>query len=158
LPGPRTLVWKGLDAVRLEICRAEVEGRELRATGTQVGVEPEPYELRYAVEPGRLRVEIAGGKSADLRLDGADFFDLGSSPLFNSLPVLEYGLNEGGEARDFVMQWISVPDLGVSRSEQRYEPFGPGMVRFRSGDFTAMLSLDEDGFVVRYPGLAELVA
>jgi uncharacterized protein len=154
----RTLVWRGLDAVRLEICRAEVDGRNLRATGTQVGAEPEPYELHYAVEPGRLRVEVVGGKSAELALDGADFFDLASSPLFNSLPVLEHGLNERGEARDFVMRWVSVPDLGVSRSEQRYEPFGPGMVRFRSGEFTAMLSLDEDGFVVRYPGLAERVA
>ena len=27
-------------------------------------------------------------------------------------------------------------------------------VRFRSGDFTADLEYDEDGFVVRYPGLA----
>jgi hypothetical protein len=153
----RTLVWRALDGIRLEICRVDVNGRELRATGTQIGVEPDPYELRYAIEPGRLRVEIVGGESADLGLDGADFFDVGSSPLFNSLPVLAHGLNEGGKARDFVMRWVSVPDLGVSRSEQRYEPFGPGMVRFRSGDFTAMLSLDEDGFVVRYPGLAERV-
>jgi Putative glycolipid-binding len=154
----RTLVWKGLDAVRLEICRAEVDRRQLRASGTQVGAEPEPYELRYAVEPGRLRLEVGGGASADLSLDGSDYFDLEFSPLFNSLPILEHGLDAGGEARDFVMSFVTVPALTVARSEQRYEPFGPGMVRFRSDDFTAMLSLDEDGFVVRYPGLAERVA
>jgi hypothetical protein len=153
----RTLVWKGLDAVRLEICRATVADRELRATGTQVGVEPEPYELRYALEPGRLRVEIVGGPAADLDLDGTDYFDLEFSPLFNSLPVLEHRLDEGGEARDFVMSLVTVPDLAVSRSHQRYEPFGPGLVRFRSGDFTAMLELDEDGFVTRYPNLAEVL-
>jgi hypothetical protein len=153
----RTLVWKGLDAVRLEICRAEVDGRELRATGTQVGVEPKPYELRYAIEAGRLRVEVAGEASAELSLDGADYFDLEFSPLFNSLPILDHGLDSGGEARDFVMRFVTVPALTVARSEQRYEPFGPGMVRFRSGDFTAMLSLDEDGYVVRYPGLAERI-
>jgi hypothetical protein len=154
----RTLVWKGLDAVRLEICRADVTGRELHATGTQLGVEPEPYELRYAVEPGRLHAEVVGGKSVEFGLDGADFVDLGFSPLTNSLPVLEYGLHEGGEARDFVMSLVSVPDLTASRSEQRYEPFAPGLVRFRSGGFTAMLALDEEGFVVRYPDLAERVA
>jgi hypothetical protein len=154
----RTLVWKGLDAVRLEICRADVDGRELRASGTQVGVEPEPYELRYAVEPGRLRLEVVGGTSADFGLDGADFLDLGFSPLTNSLPVLAHGLHEGGGARDFVMTLVSVPDLIASRSEQRYEPFAPGLVRFRSGDFSAMLSFDEDGFVVRYPDLAERAA
>ena len=153
----RTLVWKGLDAVRLEICRAAVEGRELRAAGTQIGIEPEPYELRYALEPGRLRVEIAGGHSADLELGGTDYFDLEFSPLFNSLPVLEHRLDENGEARDFVMSLVTIPDLGVSRSHQRYEPFGPGLVRFRSGDFTTMLELDEDGFVARYPDLAEQI-
>jgi hypothetical protein len=154
----RTLVWKGVDGVRLEICRAELEGRELYATGTQIGVEPEPYELRYSLEPTRLRLEIVGGTSADIGLDGADFLDLGFSPLTNSLPVLEYGLHEGGEARDFVMSLVTVPDLRVSRSEQRYEPFGPGLVRFRAGDFTAMLEFDADGFVDRYPGLAERVS
>jgi hypothetical protein len=154
----RSLVWKGLDAVRMEICRATVDDRELRATGTQLGVEPEPYELRYALEPGRLRVEITGGPVADLELEGTDYFDLEFSPLFNSLPVLEHGLDEGGEARDFVMSRVTVPDLRVSRSQQRYEPFGPGLVRFRSDGFTAMLELDEDGFVARYPDLAERIA
>ena len=154
----RTLVWKGLDAVRLEICRADVEGRELRAAGTQIGVEPEPYELRYALEPRRLRVEMAGGRSADHELDGTDYFDLDFSPLFNSLPVLEPRLDEYGEGRDFVMSLVTIPDLAVSRSHQRYEPVGPGLVRFRSDDFTAMLELDQDGFVARYPDLAEQVA
>jgi uncharacterized protein len=50
---------------------------------------------------------------------------------------------------------VAVPSLEVSRSEQRYEPIGPDAVRFRSGDFEAVLELDADGFVRRYPGLAE---
>jgi hypothetical protein len=68
--------------------------------------------------------------------------------------VLRDGLHEGGEPRDYTMAWVDVPSLDVRRSEQRYEPFAPGLVRFREEDFTAMLELDEDGFVVRYPGLA----
>ena len=56
------------------------------------------------------------------------------------------------------MAWVSVPDLAVSASEQRYEPLDRGVVRFRSGSFSADLELDADGFVVRYPGLAERVA
>jgi hypothetical protein len=55
------------------------------------------------------------------------------------------------------MTWVSVPDLTVSRSEQRYEPIAPGVVRFRSGSFEADLEFDDEGFVVRYPGLAERV-
>lgn len=109
----RTLVWRGLDAPRMEIARADVEGEELRAQGTQIGV---AYELRYELEPGRLRAEIVGGPSLDIGLDeGTHFFDLGASPLFNSLPVLA-GL-EGPS--DFVMTWVDVPSLEVSRVAER---------------------------------------
>jgi len=53
-----------------------------------------------------------------------------------------------------------VPDLGVRRSEQRYEPIDARRVRFvgLEDGFTAELELDEDGLVVRYPRLAERVA
>jgi uncharacterized protein len=153
----RTLVWTGLDAVRSEIAHVVVEDGRLRARGTQIGTEPRPYELRYEVDGGRLAVEVVGGPSAELGLDGADWFDLGFSPLFNSFPVLADGLHRGGAPRDYVMRWVDVPSLEVSRSEQRYEPVRPGVVRFRSGTFTADVELDGDGFVVRYPGLAGAV-
>jgi hypothetical protein len=156
----RTLVWRGIDAPRMEIAHVLVEGTELRARGTQIGVEPTPYELSYELEPGRLRSQVVAGASLDLELD-ADFFDLGYSPLFNSLPILRYNMLRGGEARDFVMTWVSVPDLSVSRSEQRYEPIRPGMVRYRGSHRLDApyhdLEIDEDGFVERYPRLAELV-
>ena len=147
-----TLVWSGADAPRLELVRVRVHDRDLHAVGTQIGVEPEPYEL----PPGRLRVET-GGRTVDVPLDGADFFDLETSPLFNSLPVLRHDLHRGGESRDFTMRWVAVPSLEVERSEQRYEPLGRGRVRFLSGEFSAEIDFDDRGFVVRYPGLAERI-
>jgi hypothetical protein len=146
----QTLVWRGLDAPRMEIADVEVADSGLSARGTQIGI---AYELRYELEPGRLRATIVGGPYLDLGLDGADFFDLGYSPLFNSLPVLA-GLDA---ATDFVMAFVEVPSLELSRSEQRYEPLGDGVVRFSSGAFVANLQFDEDGFVTRYEGLAERV-
>jgi uncharacterized protein len=146
----RTLVWRGIDAPRMEIARAEVDGAELRARGTQIGVS---YEARYELEPGRLRVEVVDGPSLDLGLGDTDFFDLAASPLFNTLPVLA-GLER---ATDFVMTFVHLPSLEVTRSDQRYEPLGDRGVRFRSGSFVADLDFDADGFVVRYEGLAELV-
>jgi hypothetical protein len=155
----RTLVWTGLDAVRSEVAQAAVgDGGTLHAWGSQIGTSPQPYELRYEVEGARLAVEVAGGRLVEHTLDGADFFDLGFSPLFNSFPIVRDGLHAGGGARDYVMAWVHVPSLEVERSEQRYEPVRPGVVRFVSGAFTAELEVDEDGFVVRYPGLAERVA
>ena len=56
------------------------------------------------------------------------------------------------------MAWISVPDLAVHVSEQRYTSIGPAadggaLVGFASGDFTATLHLDGHGLVVDHPGL-----
>ena len=141
----------------MEIARALWSSGRLEARGTQLGTAPEPYELRYRLEPGWLTVEVVGGHSCELGLEGADFFDLGFSPLFNSLPVRRDGLHRGGAPRDYAMLWIEVPSLAVERSAQRYEPLHPGCVRFSDASFSADIELDEDGFVVSYPGLAERV-
>jgi uncharacterized protein len=147
---PRTVAWVGDGAPRMEVAHVELHGREQVASGTQIGA---VYELRYRLEPGRLALELVGGAALDVELGDADFFDLGWSPLFNSLPVLRDGLLDAGPARDYVMRWIDVPSLEVSRSEQRYEPLGGGVVRFSAGDFTADITFDDAGFVVDYPGI-----
>jgi uncharacterized protein len=145
-----TLVWRGIDEPRMEIARAELDGGALSATGTMIGVS---YELRYELEPGRLRARIVDGPEVDLGLEGTDYFDLNFSPLFNTLPLLD-GLEQ---ATDFVMSFVVVPSLEVVRSEQRYEPLGDRLVRYSSGDFVAEIEFDDDGFVTRYQHLAERV-
>ena len=147
-----TALWRGLDAHRLEIARVERSGSEVRATGTQLGV---AYELRYELEPGLLRLEVVGEARAEVALGDADFFDLGFSPLFNSLPVVRDGLLDVSRARDYVMRFVEVPSLEVSTSPQRYEPLGERRIRFRSGNFTAVLEFAPDALVERYEGLAE---
>lgn len=134
----------------MEVAHVDVDGDGVAAVGTQLG---SVYELRYRLEPRVLSLEVVGERSLELDLGEADFFDLGWSPLFNSLPVLRDGLLEPGPPRDYVMRWIDVPSLEVSRSEQRYEPLGDGIVRFRSGSFSADIEFDRAGFVTRYPGI-----
>ena len=65
-----------------------------------------------------------------------------------------------------MVAWISVPDLGVHVSDQRYEHLGSSSdgatVRYASLEdgretFTANLELDHDGLVRHYPGLARRV-
>ena len=147
----RTLVWHGLDLPRMEI--AHVESLE-RATGTQIGGR---YELRWRLEGERLDLELVGQERATLELGDADYFDVAFSPFFNSLPVVHDGLLERGPARDYVMRFVSVPDLTISASPQLYEPFGDGVVRYSSGAFTADIEFDADGFVVHYHGLCKRV-
>jgi hypothetical protein len=150
----RTLVWRGLDVPLMEVARVEIEDGELTAAGTQLGV---AYELRYRLEPGRLHLELVGDRALDVGLDGCDFFDLGYSPLFNSLPVLRDDLLVEGPAREYVMRWVRVPELEAGELRQRYEPLGGRAVRYSSDSFTAEIDFDHDGFVTRYPGLAERV-
>ena len=135
----------------MEVAHVERHGGELTASGTQLG---SVYELRYRLEPQTLSLELVGGRSAEVALGDADFFDLGWSPLFNSLPVIRDGLLQSGTPRDYTMLWVDVPSLELSESPQRYEPLGDARVRFRSGSFCADIQFDSDGFVTSYPGIA----
>jgi uncharacterized protein len=159
--------WQGPDL--FELAFVELEDDRLSARGTQLR---SSYRLEYVVETGSmfvselLRAEVEtvhGIGTLDLRRgtkplrDDVLDLDLQASPLFNSLPVLRDRLHEGGDARDYTMAFVRVPELAVERSQQRYVPLGRGAVRFRSGSFTADLEFDRDGFVTRYPGLADRV-
>ena len=159
--------WQGPGI--FEVAFVELEGDRLTARGTQVRAD---YRLSYVLETSQMfvteyfRAEVEtqhGTGKLDLRRgtkplkDDVLDLDLQASALFNSLPVLRDRLHEGGDARDYTMAFVSLPELSVVRSAQRYVPLGRGVVRFRSGTFTTDIEFDADGFVVRYPGLAERV-
>jgi len=145
----KSMVWRRLDEPGMEI--AHVASLE-RACGTQIGL---TYELRWLLDGSRLELETVGGGTATVELGDADFFDVFASPFFNTLPVVRDGLLEAGPARDYVMQFVRVPDLTVTRSHQRYEPRGERLVRYSSGSFAADIEFDADGFVTHYEGFLE---
>jgi Putative glycolipid-binding len=149
-----TLTWVGDGAPRMEVAHVERHGEGITAVGTQLG---SAYELRYRLEPRVLSLELVGVRSLEVEIGDADFFDLGLSPLFNSLPVIRDALLSVDAPRTYLMRWVDVPSLEVTQAEQRYEPLGNGVIRFRSRDFAADIRFDEAGFVVDYPGLAKRV-
>jgi uncharacterized protein len=173
------VAWNGTQDWRAEVCEAVLSDDGVVATGAQLGAAPRPYRASYELEvrkgwiTRRLRVEVAGVGMIELRhdgkgtwagvpncdeLDGALDCDLAFSPLTNTMPIRRHGLHEQPGAVDFDMAWVSLPDLKVHRSKQRYEHLEPGRVRFSSDDFTADLEVDADGLVVYYPGLARRAA
>jgi uncharacterized protein len=87
--------------------------------------------------------------------------DLALSPLTNTMPVLRHDLLHTGGPVDFLMAWISVPDLSIIPSRQRYTFVHTdeliSVVRYESGQFAADIVLDEDGLVLEYPGLGHRV-
>jgi uncharacterized protein len=108
---------------------------------------------------------LAPGGHAE-SLSGALDCDLGFSPLTNTMPIRRHGLHEGNGAHDFLMAWVSVPDLAVHAYAQRYEHLRRddegAVVRFLDrglfDGFVADLELDADGFVAIYPELARRVS
>jgi hypothetical protein len=110
-----------------------------------------------ATSDGRVDLPSPGGDVT--RFADALDCDLGLSPLTNSMPVLRHGLLEGGGPVDLVMAWVSVPDLNVRASYQRYtfvrKDGDMSVVRYESigGSFVAEITFDEDGLVHGYPGL-----
>lgn len=90
--------------------------------------------------------------------------DLALSPLTNSMPILRHRLQAGGASHDFQMAFVSVPDLGVRASRQRYvfvrRDDELAVIRYESmdSDFRADLTVDWHGLVVDYPGIGRLIS
>ncbi len=112
-------------------------------------------------QEGETSLPDAGG---DMSLfDEALDPDLALSPLTNTMPVLRHRIHDGETTDDFLMLWISVPDLSLHASHQRYtylntQASGEHLIRFETvgegDDFVADVLFDTDGLVIDYPGIA----
>ncbi|MBT0568497.1 putative glycolipid-binding domain-containing protein [Williamsia sp. CHRR-6] len=85
--------------------------------------------------------------------------DLGLCPATNTMPIRRLGLLDGVVAPITIRAaWVDVPSLRVSASDQIYSA-ADGLVDFALADesFRAQLTVDADGVVIDYPGLAQRV-
>ncbi|MEV7329659.1 putative glycolipid-binding domain-containing protein [Micromonospora sp. NPDC093244] len=130
-----------------------------RATGRWRVTTAEQGDLDAAlVAAGHPRAGLPGTDDPDRLADALDV-DLSGSPLFNALPFHRLGMaaQAADMPRRITVAWVLLPGLEVVPAEQTYTGLGPGRVRFASGTFTADIDVDADGYVVRYPGLAERI-
>jgi uncharacterized protein len=119
----------------------------------------------HAAQVGEPEVDLpaAGGDTSGLG-ESLDC-DLGLSPLTNLMPIRRHGLHQGPGEAGLLAAWVSVPDLALHASAQRYQhvraaPEG-AVVRFTDEGmfmgFTSELEVDGDGLIRVYPGLASRV-
>ncbi|MEU4397884.1 putative glycolipid-binding domain-containing protein [Micromonospora orduensis] len=130
-----------------------------RATGRWRVTTAEQGDLDAALAAaGHPRAGLPGTDDPDRLADALDV-DLSGSPLFNALPFHRLGMaaQAADMPRRITVAWVLLPGLEVVPAEQIYTGLGPGRVRFASGTFTADIDVDADGYVVRYPGLAERI-
>lgn len=87
---------------------------------------------------------------ADLR--GCVDVDLGITPATNTLPIRRLNLAVGASA-DVTAAWVRFPSLEIRPLRQTYTRLDERTYRYESDTgFRAELVVDEDGFVVTYPG------
>jgi uncharacterized protein len=114
---------------------------------------------------GSIELPSAGGDIA--AVSGALDCDLGFSPVTNLMPIRRHAVHERAGRLDLLVAWVSVPDLGLYPSRQRYEHVRrrgnahEAVVRYvdlgTHHGFTSELVVDGDGFVLVYPQLARRV-
>jgi uncharacterized protein len=172
--GPRFVLWQNPFDRSTEWCRVSVSETGLALAGLVLApVEEEPGRVEYRVESdadwatGRAQLHIEtprGSRACELRregerwwldgrhepsLDGCTDVDLRVTPATNTLPIRRLGLEVGASA-EVRAAWVGFPGLEILPSEQSYERLSEDVYRYRSGDFTADLRVDDAGVVLRY--------
>lgn len=82
-------------------------------------------------------------------LKGCTDVDLGCSPSTNTLPIrrLRIGI---GASQTIKAALVQFPELTVVKSEQTYTRLDEFTYRFKSGDFEAELTVDDESLVAAY--------
>ena len=170
----RSVRWRALDPEGIEHCHVTATARDTRIRS--VLITPD-YGLFYRLkldESGKVRtarLERTDGQLLELFSDGAGNWsddraeplpalrgcvdiDISASPLTNSLPLWRCDWIIDQPQR-FAMAWINVNTLTIQRDEQLYTRLSETAFRYQSADgsFERILTVDDDGLVLDYPGL-----
>lgn len=115
---------------------------------------------RSLVRAGRTGADLAGIDDPDRIEPGADVH-LARSPIFATPAVrraLAAAAPTGAPPNTTATAWILTPSLQVIPTAHVFTAGADGSVEVRGDTMTTTLTVDADGFVVRWPGLAELTA
>lgn len=90
--------------------------------------------------------------------DGALDVDVVLSPFFNALPIRRCQLHERAESVTLPIVYVSLPDMSVAAAVLSYRSAGNGDgIELHSPVADTTVTVDADGFIVNYPGLAERI-
>jgi uncharacterized protein len=90
--------------------------------------------------------------------EGALDVDVVFSPFFNALPIRRLGLQQRAESITLPVVYVNVPELSVTAAAVSYASTGRlDGIKLHSPVADTTVSVDEEGFIVDYPGLAERI-
>lgn len=89
--------------------------------------------------------------------NGALDVDVVFSPFFNALPIRRLGLHERADSITVPVVYVNVPEMTVTAADVSYSSAGGREIKLRSPVADTVVTVDADGFIVDYPGLAERI-
>jgi hypothetical protein len=90
--------------------------------------------------------------------NGALDVDLEFSPFFNALPIRRLGLYERAASVTLPVVYLNVPEMSITADTVSYSSTGSlDEIKLRSPISDTTVSVDDEGFIVDYPGLAERI-
>lgn len=165
------IIWKGQEAPTREVCQVKSGAHGVAVKSViQGGVNACTYTLHATRdweftditisiserELKLLRTDQGWEVSGKLRPDLFDAreVDISASPLSNTLPIRRLQLAIG-ESAEITTAYIRIPELDVTADPQRYTRISENeyLYESRDSDFRRVITVDEKGFIVEYPGL-----
>jgi uncharacterized protein len=171
----------------MESVRVTVTGNRIRASGRIIAGECEDHpafsasydlvtdesgmtkrlSLRSTVAAGERHASIArdeenywlidaGGSHVRSTFGDALDVDVVLSPFFNTLPIRRYGLSRTSDYVEVPVVYVRLPELLVEEAKLTYSSGADG-IHVLSPVSTATVTVDPDGFLLNYPGLAERI-
>lgn len=184
---PAILTWRAHNFSRMESVRVTVTGNRIRASGRIIAGECDDHpafsasydlvtdeagmtkrlSLRSTVAAGERHASIArdeenywlidaGGSHVRSTFGDALDVDVVLSPFFNTLPIRRYGLARTSDYVEVPVVYVRLPELLVEESKLTYSSGADG-IHVLSPVSTATVTVDPDGFLLNYPGLAERI-
>lgn len=101
-------------------------------------------------------IQQHSGQTSRSEFDGALDVDVVFSPFFNTLPIRRAGLHEAAETVNLQVVYVRIPELEVAPAAVTYAS-GPDGIKLDSPVANTTVTVDDDGFIVDYPGLAERI-
>lgn len=172
----QTLRWAAVDSTETEELVLQTEGGGIVADAVVSGVQggdgtdvtyhleldPRWQVLRLSVTEGDREVDLTRDSRGTWRdaggavlpeLQGCADVDISVTPFTSTLSIRRLQLAEG-ESAEIRVAYVQVPGLVLRPVRQRYTNLGGGRYRYEAldGGYTAVLSVDESGFVLEYPG------
>jgi len=96
------------------------------------------------------------GQSKRAAYDGALDVDVIFSPFFNALPIRRTGLYKRSESVALPVVYVRLPELSVEAATISYSSAADG-IKLHSPAAETTVTVDGDGFILDYPGLAERI-